>query len=138
MNPSGVKHSGSKTVPHSDFRAGTTSEDPCKVYKNRDTYLGNVELHNLYRNADIIKTLKSRRLRWAGHVARMGDGRRAHKILLGKPEGTRPRGRPKIRWEDNIIRDLKEVDCECDWKTLAQDRVKWRAYVLVAMNLRVP
>ena len=68
----------------------------------------------------------------------MGDGRRAHKILLGKPERTRPRGRPKIRWEDNIIRDLKEVDYEGDWKTLALDRVTWPAYVLAAMNLRVP
>ena len=60
--------------------------------------------------------LKLRRLRWAGHVARMGDGRKAHKILLGKPEGTRPRGRLKIRWEDNINRDLKQVDYEVDWK----------------------
>ena len=73
---------------------------------------------------------------WAGHVARLGDGH--IKILLGKPEGTRPRSRPKIRWEDNIIRDLKEVDYEGDWKTLVQDRVTWRAYVLAAMNLQVP
>ena len=78
-----------------------------------------MELHNLYRNGDIINTLKSHRLRWAGHVARIGDGRRAYKILLGKPDGTRQRGRPKIRWDDNIIRDLKEVDYEGDWKTLA-------------------
>ena len=56
----------------------------------------------------------------------MGEGRRACNILIGKPEGTRPHGRPKIRWEDNIIRDLKQVDYEDDWKTLAQDRVKWR------------
>ena len=69
--------------------------------------------------ADIIRILKSCRLRWAGHVARMGDGRRARKILIGKPEGTRPRGRPKIRWEDNIISDLKEVDYEGDWKTFS-------------------
>ena len=80
----------------------------------------------------VLLTLKSRRLRWAGHVARMGDRRRAHKILLRKPEGKRPRGRPKIRWEDNIVRDLKEVDYEGNWKILAQDRVKWRAYALVA------
>ena len=78
--------------------------------------------------------LKSRRLRWAGLIARMVDGRRAYKILLGKPEGTRPRGRPKIRWEDNIVRDLKEVDYEGDWQTLSQDRLTWRAYVLAAMN----
>ena len=67
----------------------------------------------------------------------MGDKRRAHKLLLGKPEETRPRGRPKIMWEDNIIRNLKEVDHDGDWKTLAQDRVTWRAYVLAAMNLLV-
>ena len=66
--------------------------------------------------------LKSRRLRWAGHVARMRDGRSAHKILLGKPEVTSPLERPKIRWKDNIIRDLEEIDCQGDWKTLAQDR----------------
>ena len=89
-------------------------------------------------NVTVVRTLKSHRLRWAGHAARMGVGRRARKILIGKPEGTRPRGRPKIRWEDNIIRDLKKVDCEGDWKTLAQDRVKRRDYVLEAINLRVP
>ena len=100
--------------------------------------LHNVELHNLYGNADIIKTLKSRGLRWAGHVARMGYGRRAHKILLEKPEGTHPCGKPKISWEDNIITDLKEVDYEGVWKTLAQDKVTWHAYVLSAMNFRVP
>ena len=87
---------------------------------------------------DVTRTLKSRRLRWAGHVARMGDARRVHKILVGKPEGKRPRGRLKIRCEDNIIKDLKGVDYEGDWKILAQDRMKWRAYVLAAMNLRVP
>ena len=67
--------------------------------------LHNMELHNLYGNADIIRTLKSRRLRWAGHLAWIEYVRRAHKILLGKPEGNHPRDRPKIRWEDNIIRD---------------------------------
>ena len=86
---------------------------------------------------DIIRRLKSSRIRWAGHVARMGDERRVHKILLGKPEGMRPRGRLKIRWEDNIIRDLKKVDYEGDWKTLAQERETSHAYVLAAMNLRV-
>ena len=79
-----------------------------------------------YGNADII-TLNLRRL----HVAGMGDGRRAHKILLGNLEGTRPRGRLKIRWEVNIIRDLKEVDYKSDWKTLAEYRrhdvlLSWR------------
>ena len=69
--------------------------------------------------------LKSRKLLLARHVARLGYGRRAHKILSGKPERTRPRRSPKIRWEDNIIRDLKEIGHEGDWKTLVQDRVTW-------------
>ena len=77
----------------------------------------------LYGNADIIRTLKSRRIRWAGQVAWVGDGRRAQELLLGKPEDKRPRGGPKIRWEDNIIWNLKKVDYEGDWKTLAQERV---------------
>ena len=93
-----------------------------------------MELHNLYGNADLIRTIKSRRLRWAGHVERKGDGRRAHKFLLGKPEGKRLRGRPKIRWEDNIIWYLKQMI----GKKLAQDRVMWCTYVLAAMNLRIP
>ena len=63
-----------------------------------------MELHNLYGNADIT-TLKSCRMWWVGHIAQMGDGRRAQKILLGKPEEMRSHGRLKIRWEDNIIRD---------------------------------
>ena len=73
-----------------------------------------------------------------GHVARMGDERRAYKLFLGKPEGKCPCGRLKIRWEDNIICDLKEEDYEGDWKTLSQNRVTWRSYVLVTMNLQIP
>ena len=76
--------------------------------------LRNMELLNPYRNADIIRTLKSCRLRRAEHVARMGDRRRVYKILQEKPEERRPRCRPKIRWENNIIRELKEVDYEGD------------------------
>ena len=91
--------------------------------------LHNLELYNLYGIPDIIRTLRLRRLQLARNVARMGNGRRAHKFLVGKSEGTRPRGRSKIRWEDYIIKDLKEVDYESDWMTLAQDRVTWRAYV---------
>ena len=69
----------------------------------------------------------------------MVDGRRAHKLLIGKPEEKRPHGRRKIRWKDNVIRDLEEIDYEYkgDWKTLAHDRVTWRTFVLAAMNLRV-
>ena len=80
--------------------------------------LRNVELRNLCGNADIIRTLKSLRLPWVGHVARMRNERMAHKLLLRKPEKKHPRGRLKIRWED-IITDLKEVDYEGDWKIFA-------------------
>ena len=100
--------------------------------------LHNLELQNLYGNTGIIKPLKSCRLRWLGHVVWMGNGKRAHTLLLGKPEEKRPCGRLKIRCEDNIIRDLKEIDYEGDWKTLAQYRVTWSAYILAAMNPRVP
>ena len=68
----------------------------------------------------------------------MRDGRRAYKLLLGKPEGKCPLGRPEIRWEDNIIWDLKELGYEGDWKALAQDRETWCTYILAAMNFRVP
>ena len=81
----------------------------------------------------------SLRLRWAGHVARMEEGRGVHKVLVGKPEGKRPLGRPRLRWEDNIKMDLKEVGRGCgDWMELAQDRDRWRALVSTVMNLRVP
>ena len=73
-----------------------------------------VEIHNLYGHAGIIRTLRSSILRWSGHVAQMGDGKRADNFLLGKPEGKGPHGRLKIRWEDNINRDLKEIDYEGD------------------------
>jgi len=100
--------------------------------------LHNTELKDLYGKPDIIRTIKSRRLRWAGHVARMGDERGVRKILEGKPEGKRPVGRSRMKWENNINHDLREVDYRGeDWKTLAQDRDVWRAYVRTAMNLRV-
>ncbi|KAJ4450895.1 hypothetical protein ANN_02328 [Periplaneta americana] len=84
-------------------------------------------------------TYKSRRLRWAGHAARMGESRNAYRVLVGRPEGKRPLGRPRRRWEDNIKMDLREVRYDDrDWINLAQDRDQWRAYVRAAMNLRVP
>ena len=83
--------------------------------------------------------IKSRRIRQAGHVARMGERRGVYRILVGKPEGKRPLGRPRHRWEDNIEMDLQEVDCGgVDWIELAQDRDRWRALVNAVMNLRVP
>ncbi|KAJ4442551.1 hypothetical protein ANN_04138 [Periplaneta americana] len=101
--------------------------------------LHNTELHALYSSPDIIRNIKSRRLRWAGHVARMGESRNAYRVLVGRPEGKRPLGRPRRRWEDNIKMDLREVGYDDrDWVNLAQDRDRWRAYVRAAMNLRVP
>ena len=74
-----------------------------------------------------------------GHVAHMGEGRDVYRFLMGKPEGRRPLGRPRRRWEDNIKMDLQEVRCGgIDWIELAQERDRWRALVNVVMNLRVP
>ncbi|KAJ4446935.1 hypothetical protein ANN_13637 [Periplaneta americana] len=97
--------------------------------------LHNTELHALYSSPDIIRNTKSRRLRWAGHVARMGVSRNAY----GRQEEKRPLGRPRRRWKDNIKMDLREVgNDDREWINLAQDRDQWRAYVRAAMNLRVP
>ena len=82
--------------------------------------------------------IKSRRLRWAGHVARMEESRSALKILTGKPTGKRPLGRPRRRWEDNIRMDLEEIGMDAgNWVDSAQDRNYWRALVNAALNLRV-
>ena len=87
----------------------------------------------------IVRVIKSRRMRWAGHVARMGQERGAYRVLVGKPEGKRPLGRPRRRWVDNIRMDLQEVGCGyVDWIGLAQDRDRWRTLVSAAMNLQVP
>ena len=101
--------------------------------------LHNEELNDLYSLPNIVRVVKSRRMRWAGHVAHMGEGRVVHRVLVGKPEGKRPLGRPRRRWEDNIKMDLQELRGACgDWMELAQDRGRWRALVSTVMNLRVP
>ena len=100
--------------------------------------LHNEELRDLYSLPNIVRVVKSRRMRWAGHVARIGEGRGVHRVLVGKPEGKRPLGRPRHRWEDNIKTDLWEVGGVGDWMELAQDRDRWRALVNMVMNLRVP
>ena len=86
---------------------------------------------------NIVRVVKSR-MRWEGHVARMGDGRGVHRVLVGKPEGKRSLGRPRRRWEDNIKVDLQDVGGGGDWMKLAQDRDRWRALVDMVMNSRVP
>jgi hypothetical protein len=96
-------------------------------------------LHNLYTSQSIIRIIRSRRMRWAEHVARMGEKRNAYRLLVGKPEGKRPLGRPRRRWIDNIKIDLLEIGVSVvDWIGLAQDRYRWRALVNSVMNLRVP
>ena len=85
------------------------------------------ELHALYSSPNIIRNLKSRRLRWAGHVARMEQFRNTYRVLVGKPESKRPLGRSRRRWEDNIKMNLREVGCDPrDWIALAEDRDRWR------------
>ena len=101
--------------------------------------LHNEELSDMYSLPNIVRMVKSRRMRWVGHVACMGEGRGVHRVLVGRPEGKRPLGRPRCRWEDNIKMVLQEVGGDCgDWMELAQDRDRWRALVSTVMNLRVP
>jgi len=96
--------------------------------------LHNEELNDLYSLPNIVQVIKSRRMRWAGHVAHMGEERGVYRVLVGKPEG-----RPTRRWVDNIRTDLQDVGCGyMDWIGLAQDRDRWRTLVSAVMNLRVP
>jgi hypothetical protein len=97
------------------------------------------ELHGLYSSPGIIRVIKARRMRWAGHVARMREVRGAYNILVGRPEGRRPLRRPRRRWEDNIKMDLREIGFgDVDWIHLAQDRDRWRAVVNTVISLRIP
>jgi hypothetical protein len=101
--------------------------------------LHNNELHSPYSSPNIVRVIKSWRMRWARHVVRMGDGRSVYRILVGRPEDKRPLGRPGRRWEDNIKMDLGEIGIDgANWIQLAQDRVQLRAFVNTVMNLRVP
>jgi hypothetical protein len=101
--------------------------------------LHNEELHGLYSSPSIVRVIKARRMRWAGHVEGMGEMRGAYNILVGRPEGRRPLGRPRHRWEDTIKIDLREIGFwDVDWIHWAQDRDRWRALVNTVMNLRVP
>jgi hypothetical protein len=98
--------------------------------------LHNEELHGLYSSPSIVRFIKARRMGWAGHVARMGEVRGAYNILVGRPEGRRPLGKPRRRWEDNIKMDLREIGFgDVDWIHWTQDRERWRAVVNTVMNL---
>jgi hypothetical protein len=100
--------------------------------------LHNKELSGLYSSPNIIQVGKWRRMRWAGHITRMGEKRHAYRILEGRPQGRRPLGRPRRRWEDTIKMDLQEVGWGMDWIEVARDRDRWRGLVNAVTNLRVP
>jgi hypothetical protein len=101
--------------------------------------LHNDELHDLYSSPNIVRVIKSRRMRWTGRVARMGEGRGVYRALVGRPESKWTLGRPRRRWEDNIKMYLREIGIDgANWIQLAQDRVHWRACVNTVMNIRVP
>jgi hypothetical protein len=101
--------------------------------------LHNEKLNYLYSLPSIVQVVKSRRMSWAGYVARMGEERGVRRVLVGKPEGRRPLGRPRLRGEDNIKMDLQEVGGGCgDWMERAQFRDRWRALVSTVMNFRFP
>jgi hypothetical protein len=100
--------------------------------------LHNDELHSVYSSPNIVRVIKSRRMRWAGHVAGIREGKGVYKVF-GRPEGKRPLGRPRRRWEDNVKLYLREIGIDvANWIQLAQNRVQWRAFVNTVMNLRVP
>ena len=101
--------------------------------------LHNVELNDLYCSPNNVRVIKSGRMRWAAHVARMGEERGLYRVLVGEPEGRRPLGRPRLRWVDNIRMHLQEVGCGyMDWIGRAQDGDSWRTLMSAVMNLRVP
>jgi hypothetical protein len=101
--------------------------------------LHNDELHNLYSSPNIVRVIKSRKMRWAGHVARMVEGRGVYGVLGGRPESKRPLGRSRRGWEYSIKMDLREMGIDGEnWIRLAQDRVQWCAFVNTVMNFRFP
>jgi hypothetical protein len=101
-------------------------------------YFGD-EIHSLYSSPNTVRVIKSRRIRWAGHVACMRERRSVHRVLVGRPEGKRPLGRPRRKWECNIKMDLRDIGIDgANWIQLAQDRVQWGTFVNTVMNLRVP
>jgi hypothetical protein len=101
--------------------------------------LHNDELHDLYFSSNIVRVIKSRRMGWDGHVARMGEGRSVYSVFVGSPEGKRPLGRPRRKCENNIKLDIGEIDIDVvNWIKLAQDSFRWRTFMNTVMNLHVP
>jgi hypothetical protein len=101
--------------------------------------LHNDELHSLYSLPNIVRVIKSRRMRWVGRVACMGEERGVYGVLVGRLKGKRPLGRPRHRWEDGIKMDLREIGINgVNWIQLAQDGVQWQASVSTVMNLWIP
>jgi hypothetical protein len=99
----------------------------------------NDEFHSLDSSLNIVRVIKSRRMRWVGHVAHMGEGKGVYRVLVGRPKGKRPLGRHRHRWENNIKLDLREIGIDgVNWIQMAQDRVQWQAFVNMVMNLWVP
>jgi len=93
----------------------------------------------LYCSPNMVRVIKWRRMRWVRHVERMGEESGVYRVLVGKPEGKRPLGKPRRRWVNNIRMDLQQVGCGyVEWIGLAQDRDRWRTLVSAVMNLRVP
>jgi hypothetical protein len=110
----------------------------CEIKRKRRK-LHNEELNNMYSSPNIVRVIKTIRIRWVGNVARRRERKGVYRVLVGKLEGKRPLGRSRRRWEDKIKMLLQEVGCVgVDWIDLAQDRDRWRALVTAVMNLRVP
>jgi hypothetical protein len=99
--------------------------------------LHNGELHNLYSSPDIIRQIRSRRMRWAGHVARMGERKNLYRVLVGKPEGKRSLGGPRRRWENGMKMHLRQIIWGVEWIHLAENRDRWQVIENEVMNLRV-
>jgi hypothetical protein len=97
-----------------------------------------MNFRSLYSSTNIVRLIKSRKVRWVGHVARMGEGRGVYSVLVGRPEGKTPLGRPRHRWDDSIKMVVSETGINGEnWIQLAHHRVRWRAFVGALMNLRV-
>jgi hypothetical protein len=119
-------------------------EHRLRVFENREEdrswrKLHNDELHSLYCSPNILRVITSRRMRWVGHVAHMGEGRGVYRVSVGRSKGKTPLGRHRHRWEDNIKLDLREIGINgVNCIQLVQDTVQWQAFVNMVMNLRVP